>query len=137
MNVEALKVDLMRDEGCRMKPYRDSVGKLTIGIGRNLDDNGITLEEAKILLENDITTVLIELDNKLRWWRELPEPAQRGLANMAFNLGLYRLLGFHKMLAALEHGEMQIAAASALDSKWAGQVGDRAKRIASLFQQVE
>lgn len=136
MNEDALISDLILDEGIRLKPYHDTVGKLTIGIGRNLDDVGITLDEAKYLVENDIARVQMELDNRLRWWRDMPEPCQRALANMAFNLGLPRLLGFSKMLNALEQRQWVQAAEEALDSKWADQVGDRAKRIADRFREA-
>jgi len=133
MDIEALKVDLLRDEGCELKPYTDTVGKITIGIGRNLSDCGITLAEARYLLENDISSVIVELDHKLPWWRALPEHKGRALANMAFNLGLPRLLEFQEMLSALEAGEWQRAGDEALNSKWATQVGDRAMRIATEF----
>lgn len=134
MNHETLHADLIRDEGIRLKPYTDSVGKLTIGIGRNLDDRGISLLEAKQLLENDIAAVVEELDNRLGWWKGLSEPRQRALANMAFNMGVPRLLGFEKMLRALEAGDGEKAALEALDSRWARQVGDRAQRIAELLR---
>lgn len=134
MNTRDLIGDLIRDEGIRLKPYTDTVGKLTIGIGRNLDDVGITLHEARHLCDGDITRVFMELDNRLPWWRSLTENQQRGLANMAFNLGLPRLLRFEKMLAALEVGDGEKAAAEALDSKWAKQVGERADRIAELYR---
>lgn len=136
MDVEKLYADLMRDEGLRLKPYMDSVGKLTIGIGRNLDDNGISEREAENLFFNDISRTRAELDDRIPWWRDMPEPAQRGLANMAFNLGWPRLSQFKMMLAALETSDWKAAAAEALDSNWAKQVGERARRIASLFEEI-
>lgn len=126
--------DLTRDEGLRLKPYRDTVGKLTIGIGRNLDDVGITIDEAVVLLHGDIDRAVVDLDRALPWWRALDEPSARALANMAFNLGLPRLLGFRRMLAALERGDHASAAAEALNSQWADQVGSRAHRIAALIR---
>ena len=126
--------DLKRDEGLRLKPYICSAGKTTIGYGRNLDDVGITVREAEILLENDIARAIADLDRALPWWHDLPESWQRGLLNMAFNLGLTRLLGFKKMLAALEAGDGERAALEALDSVWSGQVGERAQRIAALYR---
>ncbi len=132
--IDPITADLMRDEGLRLKPYRDSVGKLTIGYGRNLDDVGISEIESDILLDHDIRRAIADLDRSLPWWRGLPPPWQRGLANMAFNLGLPRLRGFKKMLAALEAGDGERAATEALDSKWAGQVGERAHRIAALYR---
>ena len=126
--------DLMRDEGLRLKPYRDTVGKLTIGFGRNLDDQGITEGEAETLLQNDIGRTLVELDRAFPWWIGLPEPVQRALGNMAFNLGLTRLRTFRLMLAGLERGDWEEAAKQALDSRWATQVRNRATRIADLYR---
>ena len=137
MDIEKLYADLRLDEGLRLKPYLDSVGKLTIGIGRNLDDRGISEQEADNMFFNDISAVRAELDEKIPWWSNMPEPAQRGLANMAFNLGWPRLSQFKMMLAALEVGDWKAAAAEALDSTWAKQVGDRAKRVAELFRKAE
>ena len=134
MTFDAIMADLQRDEGLRLKPYRDSVGKLTIGFGRNLDDVGITEREAEILLDNDIAKTVADLDRALPWWRDLPPFRQRGLINMAFNLGLPRLLTFKKMLTALEAGDGERAAIEALDSIWAGQVKGRADRIAYLYR---
>lgn len=126
--------DLVADEALRLKPYRCTEGKLTIGIGRNLDDVGITQDEAFLLCQNDIRRVQAELDRALPWWRSLSENRQRALANMAFNLGVPRLLGFRKMLVAMQEHRWEDAAAEALNSKWAAQVHDRARRIARLIQ---
>jgi len=137
IDVEALAVDLLRDEGCVLHAYKDSEDFLTIGVGRLIDDRvggGITLAEARYLLNNDITRTIIELDNKLPWWRDLPEPKARALANMHFNLGWPRLSQFKKMLDALGNGRWDDAAREALDSKWASQVGARAERIAEIFR---
>lgn len=126
--------DLKRDEGLRLKPYRDTVGKLTIGYGRNLDDVGITEDEAEYMLEGDIEHVLEQLDRTLPWWNDLNESRKRALVNMAFNLGIGGLLKFKKMLAALKAGDYEHAAVEALDSRWAKQVGQRADRIAELLK---
>lgn len=134
--VELILDDLRRDEGLRLKPYTDSVGKLTIGYGHNLDDLGISEHIASSILEEDFTNALIDLNRSLPWWKTLSEPQRRGLLNMAFNLGLPRLLKFKKMLAALKRGNSDRAASEAIDSKWAKQVGKRAWRIAALYRQA-
>ncbi len=137
--------DLKRDEAFRSKPYDDKtgrelkpgdtlVGQLTVGWGRNLSDSGITETEAAILLEHDIRRSLADLDRALPWWRTLSGPQQRGLINMSFNLGLTRLLGFKRMLAALQAGNGKLASEEALSSKWAAQVGARARRVAALYR---
>lgn len=147
--------DLERDEGRKLTVYKCTAGKNTVGIGRNLDDVGLTAAEqvalgctaadlragkavltsaqADLLCANDVTRVKTELDRNAPWWRDLPEPAQRGLANMLFNLGWVRLSGFKKMLAALKVQDFAEAARQAQDSDWYGQVGKRAERICRMF----
>jgi lysozyme len=137
MNRDQLQEDLILDEGIRLKPYRCTAGKLTIGVGRNLDDVGISRAETLALLAADIARAEQGLDSYAPWWRSLPEPAARALINMAFNLGSGGLAGFRGMLAALRAGDYNLAAAEALDSKWRQQVGDRATRIAALFRSAE
>lgn len=130
-----LTADLIRDEGLELRPYKCTAGKVTIGIGRNLDDVGITREEAMHLLHNDLDRVSAELDRAFPWWRDLSEARQRALANMAFNLGVPRLSGFRRMTAALQEGRYDDAAREALDSRWAQQVGARSQRIAALIRE--
>lgn len=129
-----MRVELIRDEGIRLRPYKDSVGKLTIGVGRNLDDVGISAEEANRLLDADIDRAAAALDKALPWWRGLSEVRQRVLLNMCFNLGIGALLGFKNTLAAIKAGRYEDAASGMLASKWAGQVGDRAKRLAAMMR---
>jgi len=121
---------LILDEGVRNFPYKDTVGKLTIGVGRNLDDRGLSDQEIGVLLENDIAIVVEELDRHLPWWREMNDVRQRVLANMCFNLGWPKLRGFVNTLAAMQRGDYQVAADGMRASLWARQVGARARRLA-------
>ncbi len=130
----ALFKEIERDEGLRLKPYADTVGKTTIGYGRNLDDNGISRQEADFMLSNDIDRVEKELDTFIPWWKTLSDARQRAILNMAFNMGISRLLGFKNMLGAMQAGRWVIAADEALLSRWAKQVGDRANRIAEQIK---
>jgi lysozyme len=120
-------------EGERLKPYRCSAGKLTIGVGRNLDDRGITREESAMLLDNDIRLLEIELFRALPWASALDDVRQRVLLDMAFNLGLPGLLQFKRTLEAIRTGQYQQAATMMLDSLWARQVGQRAERLARMM----
>ena len=97
-----LRLELVRDEGIRLRPYTDAVGKLSIGCGRNLTDVGITTAEVEVLLEHDIDVAIAELDRTQPWWTRLDGVRQRVLVNMAFNMGMPRLLGFRRMWQALE-----------------------------------
>lgn len=129
--------DLVRDEGLRLKPYKDSVGKTTIGIGRNLDDVGINKEEAFALCNNDLDDVEGDLDFNLPWWRNMNEVRQRALGNMCFNLGIVRLLKFSNMLRFLKEGSYNLAAVEMRASKWYDQVGIRATRLEQMVRTGE
>jgi len=114
--------------------YRDSIGLPTIGVGRNLQDRGISEPEAMILLANDITNVLADLDRALPWWRTLSENRQLVLADLCFNIGIRRLLGFRKALAAMQAQDWELAAAEMKDSKWYGQVKSRGEELCELMR---
>lgn len=128
-HLRGLYAQLARHEGVRLKPYRDTEGKLTIGIGRNLDDVGIFPDEAHYMLEHDVAARIGALNHALPWFPRLDPVRQRILIDMAM-MGVEKLLGFHRMLAALRIGDYDEAANEMLDSKWARQVGARAQRLA-------
>jgi lysozyme len=138
MNTDrTLLAELRRDEGVRSKPYRDTVGKLTIGVGRNLDDVGLSDEEIDYLLANDVARVKAEMDLAIPWWRDLDAVRQRALVNMCFNLGIHGLLGFRNTLAAIQAHDWPKAAAGMLESRWARQTGARAHRLAHMMETGE
>ncbi len=137
MDRTRLSAQLVLDEDKRRKPYRCSEGRLTIGVGRNLDDRGLSEDEIAYLLKNDIDAVERDLDRALPWWRELSQARQNVLANMCFNLGINRLLQFVKALDHMRARRYDAAASEMLNSKWARQVGDRAKRLAVLMRKGE
>ena len=137
----SLRAQLLRDEGCLLKPYRDQVGKLTIGVGRNLDDVGLSQTEADFLLDNDISRASAAVVAHIPWAMALDEVRRAVLINMSFNMGIGNtargtgLLGFPKFLAACERGDWATAAAEMLSSKWATQVGVRADRLAEQMRE--
>lgn len=136
MNLDRLKKTLQKHEGLRMRPYKDTVGKLTIGIGRNLDDIGISEQEAFFLLDNDIQRAVDLTKRILPEFQELDDLRQEVLVNMAFNMG-NGLQEFKKMLAATIKGEYDVAANEMLSSRWAKQVGQRAIDLAKWMKEGE
>ena len=134
--MKSLEEQLILHEGMRLKPYRCTAGKLTIGVGRNLDDKGIAKSEALFLLHNDIAEALEAL-NRYGWYRKLDPIRQRVVIDMAFNLGMGDLLGFRRMIAALKRDDYQDAAGEMLMSRWAEQVGMRATRLAEMMRTGE
>jgi lysozyme len=132
---EELKNQLIRHEGLELKCYEDPVGKMTIGVGRNLDDMGITHHEAMYLLQNDIDRSKFELMTNIPFWNKLSDIRKEVLINMCFNLGITRLKTFKKMFLALEMGDYDRASSEALDSRWARQVKGRAMELAKQMKE--
>ncbi|MFL9943754.1 glycoside hydrolase family protein [Paraburkholderia graminis] len=142
MNLVLLEAELRRDEGVRYWPYKDSKGIQTTGVGHNLQAKPLPtswaypLSPAQVaqLLEQDIADTFANLDRNLAWWRQLDEVRQRVVANMCFNLGIGKLLGFKNTLAAMQRGSYAVAAAGMKASDWYGQVGQRAVRLCSAME---
>ena len=120
---------LTRDEGVRNKAYLDTVGKLTIGVGHNLDAKGISARAIRTILEDDVMEATMELVMALPWATALSGPRFGVLVNMSFNLGIAGLVEFKKMLAAIHEGRWEDARKEMLDSKYALDVGPRAHRL--------
>ncbi len=129
-----LKKLLIKHEGLRLKPYRCSEGKLTIGIGHNLDANGISENIAYALFDEDVEGVEAELST-VPVYGTLDKTRQEVLINMCFNMGLPSLLKFKKMWAALAERKYNEAAVQMMDSRWALQVGDRSSELAAIMRE--
>lgn len=147
MNKSKLRDQLVHHEGLRLKPYYDSEGIKTIGVGRNMEANppddelgrrvgpdGITEAEAMKLLDNDIDKCVRDVERNVPAYKKVSEPRQHVLLDMCFNLGINGLLKFQNMLAALDRGDYARAADEMLDSKWANQVKGRAIRLANMMR---
>lgn len=132
--LDQLRQQLRRDEGLRLKPYTDTVGKLTIGVGRNLTDRGISDDEALQLLDNDIAICIGELRSNFPWFDRLDEPRQGVLVNMCFNLGIVKLSKFGTTLGLIRTGDYEQASVTMLQSRWAQQVGNRALRLSEQMR---
>lgn len=134
MKMDALRASLKLHEGLRLKPYTDTVGKLSIGYGRNLTDVGISEKEADAMLEADIALAVAELHRAIPNWQKHDSIRQNVLVELVFNLGMPRLLGFKKMLAALDAQNYPLAASELMDSRWSTQVGKRAETLSERLR---
>jgi lysozyme len=158
--LEQVEADLIHDEALRLVPYRDTKGKLTVGVGYNLDDRGVefletvlgrpvtivegrqllTRDEALKVLRADIDRVWRGTRSRLACFEQLSDVRKRVVLNMAFNLG-WRVLQFRRAIAALEAGNYTLTALEMMASLWATQVGDgpgqrfdRAERLAFMMR---
>jgi lysozyme len=131
---DALTARLIRHEGLRLKPYRDTAGKLTIGVGRNLDDVGLSRAEAMVLLQNDLARVRAALDARWPWRRALDPVRADVMVELGFNLGVAGLAAFEQFLAGMKAAAFSAAADALLSSRWAGEVGARASELATMVR---
>ena len=129
---ETLARELDRDEGKRNTPYRDSGGKRTIGVGRNLDDKPLSDAAIEFLLNEDIEEVEYYLDKLMPWWRKLSDARQRAILNMGFNMGVFALAGT-PTFKLIEQGKYAEAGDRLRKWKWASQVGKRAERVIKMI----
>lgn len=134
MDRDKLKAQLARHEGYRQFPYKDTVGKLTVGYGRNLTDVGLSRDEAGWLMERDIEKVEMALSDVYPWFESLDPVRKAVLVNMGFNLGMTRLGGFKNTLRMIESEDYEGAALGMLHSKWASQVKGRALELAEMMK---
>ncbi|MCH8136115.1 MAG: glycoside hydrolase family protein [Proteobacteria bacterium] len=133
IDLHKMRWQLTIHEGIRIKPYLDSVGKLTIGVGRNLDDTELSDDEVELMLNNDIERAAKNAE-RFSWWRELDSVRQMVVVDMLFNLGLAGFAKFRKTISFIGAGDYPKAAEEMLDSKWASQVGSRAVRLAKMMR---
>ena len=146
--IDKLTALLFVHEGYRARPYRCTEGRRTVGIGRNMDDKGITMNElvsifeqdglsmkaALILLHNDIDEVTTYLRTNLPYFYQLSGVRQAVLIDMGFNLGVKGLMKFTHFLDSVSEGSYKLASEQMLQSKWARQVGQRAKRLSLMME---
>lgn len=121
-----IKKMLIKNEGLVCQPYHCSAGKLTIGVGRNLESNGISEDEALYLLENDIKRVTANLDKTWAVWRTFPEKAQLVCIDMTYQMGITGFMNFRQTRALMEMGCWLEASEEVLRSKYAIQTPNRA-----------
>jgi lysozyme len=126
---DIVAAQLRVDEDDRQFPYPDTVGKLTIGVGHNLTDNGLSQPARDFILDEDIGVAETLARTLVPNFDALSDARKAAVVNMAFNLG-HRLAGFSVTLAAIRDGRWEDAAKAMLESAWAAQVGARAQRLA-------
>lgn len=129
---------LKRDEGVKPCVYKDSLGLFTIGIGRLVDDRrpgaGLRTDEMEYMLRNDIEDRINALTKRLPWFVNLDDARKGALLAMAFQMGVDGLLGFKNTLAMVRAGDYEGASKGMLESTWAKQTPERAKRISEQMK---
>jgi lysozyme len=128
---------LRRHEGVKNTLYKCTSDKWTIGVGRNLEDVGLSEEEIDFLLLNDIVRTKELMDDYIPWHSDLDEVRQEALINFVFNVGIGTTMKFKNAMAALEEHDYDTAATEMLDSNWAKQVGSRAEEVTQMIKTGE
>jgi len=131
INNDRLVKQLVVHEGLKLEPYKCTSNKLTIGVGRNLDDLGISKDEAEYMLKNDILRVQCECMSSFLWFDRLSSLRKEAIINLVFNMGITKFKQFKKTIAYIESGDFDLAGAELLNSRYADQVGQRAIDVAN------
>ena len=132
MELNTLKESIKKYEGLKLKPYLCPSKRLTIGYGRNIQDVGISKNEAEVLLNNDLLEIKLKLEDKIKLFYKLDDVRQNVLIEMAYNMGVSNLLNFKKTIGYLESAVFclnksdigsaktcfQYASIEMLNSKW-------------------
>ena len=147
MNLEKLREELEIDEGCKYEIYLDHLGYPTFGIGHLITENdpeygwevGASIDTVRVheAFESDIEGVLFDCSKLYSDFGDLPEEAQRVIANMMFNMGYTRLSKFKNMKLSVDDRNWDIAADEMVDSRWYYQVPNRAKRLVERMRNIE
>lgn len=140
MTTAFLADDLKRDEGCKLKAYKDTLDIWTVGVGHAHVAPGTvwTQAQADEQLALDILSAEVELDRHIPWWRQLSDERQDVMVNLCFNMGWgdgsRGLSSFHNTLRLIDVGDFEGAASGLLHSQWATQVHDRSTRLAEQLR---
>tara|TARA_B100000780_G_scaffold265481_1_gene220932 strand:- start:590 stop:1030 length:441 start_codon:yes stop_codon:yes gene_type:complete len=130
---------IKRHEGVRSKVYVCSGGYETIGVGRNISETGLGLDNKEIeyLLSNDILRIRKELEDEYPWFARLDTVRQDALIDISFNLGQTVLRKFKNALHAMSKKQYEQAADEFMDSRWSKQVGNRAVEVTNMIKYGE
>ena len=128
-----LKDRIRKHEGCRLEPYEDSVGVLTVGYGRNLRDVPFTQTEVELMFETDFRRATKGAED-FQFYEHLNEARKGVVIEMVFQLGAAGVSKFIKFRAASMRHDWETAAIEMLDSKWHSQTPERAKELADIFE---
>lgn len=130
--ISELTKQLRADEGVVSHAYQDHLGFWTIGVGRLIDKRkggGLRPFEIDYLLRNDIEDRINELTKRLSWFQNLDDARRAVLVNMSFQMGVDGLMQFRNTLEMIKQGDFDKAADGMLNSLWARQTPERAKRL--------
>ena len=131
---DALRSQLIDHEGERLTAYRCPAGFITVGVGRNLEGNGISQEESRYLLDHDINRCINDAVNQFPWFPDLDPVRQRAVIDLIFNMGIGRFLTFTTTIGCFARKNYEAAAFALERSKWYGQVGRRAVRVVAMVR---
>ena len=137
---QQLLEQIRQQEGLELHSYWDPIGKVwTIGYGHTPSGPGVvwTEQQAETALLEDVTIAAQALNRALPWAQEMGVIRWAVFCNMVFNLGIFRFLAFHDTINAAQAGDWEAAAQGMLDSRWARQVGIRARELAAQMRTGE
>lgn len=137
LDMEKLRARIIEEEGFERFPYRCTANKLSIGVGHNIEDRGLSDAAINFILDEDIDICLSQLEGNLSYWQTLPDCVQEALVDLCFNMGINRLMQFRMTLLYIKEGDWTRAADELMDSRYASQLPNRAKHNADLIRSAK
>ena len=147
MNIEKLREEIAADEGEVHEIYLDHLGLPTFGIGHLVLDSDpehgqpvgtpVSEDRCNSAFDEDVKTVLNDCSILYDDFDDLPEEAQRIIANMMFNMGRPRLSKFKGMKRGVDARDWNSAADEMVDSNWYRQVTKRADRLVARMRAIQ
>ena len=127
--IEAVKLS----EGFRDRVYKDTLGIDTIGYGFAIKDLVLDEDISEMILKRKLEALIERVNKRFDFVECLPDEAQEVIYEMCYQLGVTGVSKFKKTLLYLENEEFNMASKEMLDSKWARQTPNRAKRLSDII----
>ena len=130
--IEQIKIH----EGFRAKPYRCTANILTIGYGFAIKDLELDEDIAEQILIKKLYDLQCKIQDKFKWFDDLPQEAQDVVTNMCYQLGVTGFSKFKKTIRLLKTHKFKEASIEMLDSKWALQTPNRAEELSLILRNL-
>ena len=123
-------------EGFRDRVYKDTLGIDTIGYGFAIKDLVLDEDIAEMILRRKLDSLIDRVNKKFKFVKDLPTAGQDVMYEMCYQMGLSGVSKFKKTLLYLENNEFRMASKEMLDSRWARQTPNRAKRLSDIIGEL-
>ena len=132
----SLKESIIKNEGYVGIVYKDSLGIDTIGYGFAIKDLEFDKDICDLILERKLKDLESRIKLKFGWYPFMPKTIQDVVMEMCYQLGVTGFSKFVKTITYLKDKDFKNASIEMLDSKWAKQTPNRAKKMSKIVSEA-